>query len=85
MSPEASVIVGGVGLSAGLDKVTVTLVLAMLASELVSPVHINGVGITIRHKVDVNILANEIVHRPNLLCNEAANNKNEDGRTLSLD
>ena len=74
MSPEASVIVGGVSLGAGLDKVTVTLVLAMLASELVSPVHIDGVGITIRHKVHVNILADEIVHRPDLLCYEAAKN-----------
>ena len=78
MSPKASVIVGGVSLSAGLHKVTVTLILAMLAPELVSPVHINGVGITIRYKVDVNILADEIVHRPNLLCYEAANYKNKD-------
>ena len=74
MSPEASVIVGGVSLGAGLHKVTVTLVLAMLASELVSPVHIDGVGITIRHKVDVNILADEIIHWPDLLCYEAAKN-----------
>ena len=70
MSPEACVIVGCVGLCAGLHKVTVALILAMLTFELIAPIHIDGVGITICHKVNMDILAKEIVHGPNLICNE---------------
>ena len=70
MSPEARVIVGGMGLCAGLHKVTIALILAMLTFELIAPIHINGVGITICHKVNMDIFAKEIVHRPNLICDE---------------
>ena len=70
MSPETRVIVRGVGLCAGLNKVTVALILAVLTFELVAPVHVNGVGIAISHKVNMDILADEIVHRPNLICYE---------------
>ena len=74
MSPEAGVIIRSVGLSAGLDKVPIALILAVLTFKLIAPVHIDGVGIAIRHKVNIDILANEIVHRPNLVSNEAVHN-----------
>ena len=43
-----------------------------LAPELIPPVHLLGVRITVRHKVDVDILANEFMHRRHLLDYEAA-------------
>ena len=70
MSPETRVIVGGVGLCAGLHKVTVALILSMLTFELIAPIHVNGVSITICHKVNMDILAKEIIHRPYLICDE---------------
>ena len=74
-SPEAGVIIRGVGLSAGLDKVTIALVLPVLTFELIAPINIDGVGIAIRHKVNINILANEIIHGPDLVSNEALHNR----------
>ena len=42
-----------------------------LTCELIHPLHLLGVGASISDKVDVNILAQEIVHRSHLLDYEA--------------
>ena len=42
-----------------------------LTCELIPPIHLLGVGASISHKVYVNILAQDIMHRPHLLDYEA--------------
>ena len=63
----------GVGDGAGLHNVPVALGSSVLAGELVtSALHLDGVSEAVREEVDGNISAELLVHRPELLGDEAS-------------